>query len=335
MITEEYIKAYKNFFIEELGYIKDNFSEQEHNNYKYLYDEMFNHISSNPREYIIFKSSNVKHYEMEFSESVSYIRNKLKEHSRIHSIPLEVIWLPRVKINDTKWDQIININVANLIREIFDKEDHPDFNTYRLYQAVERKSDVVKWLKSKNAKNFLYEFQVSVGIKKEALIRKLLYLFDKDFVRSQKLWMSSKIWLHNEIIEAYGKWSVNNNLWGKIDYVKRQIFSKEILDESRPEIKFLRLLDSKGYKNRYIHDEQISWNLKFRPDFWFINESLIVEYDEYAHKFQIEEDRKREKIIKRYLPNISFIRIQQGNETKGLEDIADYLDSFDSKKNEA
>ena len=61
---------------------------------------------------------------------------------------------------------------------------------------------------------------------------------------------------------------------------------------------FLRMLENAGLKGLFIHDESISLQLKYRPDFWFINENLIVEYDETAHKLRTDEDVQREKIIK-------------------------------------
>jgi very-short-patch-repair endonuclease len=90
-------------------------------------------------------------------------------------------------------------------------------------------------------------------------------------------------------------------------------------------------LESNGYSKRFIHDENISWQVKYRPDFWFVKEGLIVEYDEKAHQFQIEEDRRREKIIQKYIPNINFIRVREGFEVEGLKEINEYLIRFESK----
>ena len=120
-------------------------------------------------------------------------------------------------------------------------------------------------------------------------------------------------------------------LWKSIDHLKRKIKTREIYDESRLEIKFLRLLESTGYSKRFIHDENISWQIKYRPDFWFLNENLIVEYDEKAHKFQVEDDIRREKIIRRYIPNVIFIRVKEGFEQDGLNEIKNYLTRFENK----
>ena len=81
-------------------------------------------------------------------------------------------------------------------------------------------------------------------------------------------------------------------------------------------------------KGRFIHDESISWQLKYRPDFWFINENLIVEYNETAHKLRTDEDVQREKIIKKHIPNVHFIRVQEGLEKDGLEEVLNFLKSF-------
>ena len=90
------------------------------------------------------------------------------------------------------------------------------------------------------------------------------------------------------------------------------------------------MLENAGLKGRFIHDEHISWQLKYRPDFWFVNESLIVEYDEVAHKFRVEADFQRERIIKKYLPNIHFIRVTEGAEESGLKEILNFLSKFSS-----
>jgi len=142
------------------------------------------------------------------------------------------------------------------------------------------------------------------------------------------MWMSEQIWIHNEVVKAFKKWELDNSLWRKIDHIKRKIELKEILDESRPEIKFLRILENADLKGRFLHDEHISWQLKYRPDFWFLNENLIVEYDEIAHKFQIEQDIQRENIIKKHLPNIYFIRVKEGFEEEGLSAILSFLEKF-------
>ncbi len=199
----------------------------------------------------------------------------------------------------------------------------------RLFNIEDRYSEIAKWVKSKNGKNFLFEFQIAEGIRPEALIKKRLYLFDRNFLYAQMLYMSEKIWVHTVVVNAFHAWSIDKKLWSNIDHLKRSLTTKEFLDESRKEIKFLRLLENNGLKGRFIHDEIISWQIKYRPDFWFIKEDLIVEYDEKAHLSQIEQDIRREKIIKKYLPNIKFIRILEGNENVGLEKIKRHLDEID------
>jgi len=331
VITKEYISAYGNFVKEELDLIKKHSTLDNYEKYKFLYSEMNHHISRNPEDFIKFSESSVKYYELEFTERVAFLRDKLAKLAIKESIPLEVVWIPQVKINEKLWDSIISIQVAKLIRQIFDKETHPDFETYRLYEPIDRTDDIFKWLRTKNGKNFLYEFQIAMGIKPEALIKKIFYLFDKDFVYVQKLCMSNKTWLHKEVIEAYKKWQSDNTLWKKIDHLKRKIAAREILDESRLEIKFRRLLESNGFADKFIHDMQVSWNVKYRPDFWFVKENLVVEYDERAHQTQQDQDKFREKIIRRYIPNITFIRVFEGKEEKGLAEIKAYMDKFNEK----
>ncbi len=328
MITEEYIKAYQDFAKIELELTSQYNGKEYAKRMAPYYNGMVDHISKNPKEYMIFKESGVPYYEMEFVEAVEPIRNELVKLANQNGIPSNILFIPRVKIKEGFWDSIININVIKIVRKLFDEATGTDFETLRQFKAFERYSPISKWIKSKNGKNFLYEFQVSDGIRSELLIKKRLYLFDKEFVRQQMMWMSEQIWIHHEVINAFEKWELDKSLWNRIDHIKRKIELKEILDESRPEIKFLRILENAGLKGRFIHDEHISWQLKYRPDFWFLNESLIVEYDEIAHKFQIEEDIQREKIIKKHLPNIHFIRVKEGFEQEGLSEILTYLENF-------
>ena len=144
VITKEYISAYDNFVKEELDLIKKHSTLDNYEKYKFLYCEMNHHISRNPEDFINFSESSVKYYELEFTERVTFFRNKLAELAIQESIPLEAVWIPRVKINDKLWDSIININVAKLVRQIFDEETHPDFETYRLYEPIDRTDDVFK-----------------------------------------------------------------------------------------------------------------------------------------------------------------------------------------------
>lgn len=328
MITEEYIKAYQDFAKIELELTSQYSGKEYAKRMTPYYNGMVDHISKNPDEYMIFKESGVPYYEMEFVEAVEPIRNELLKLANQNGIPSNILFIPRVKIKEGFWDSIININVIKIVRKLFDEATGTDFETLRQFKAFERYSSISKWIKSKNGRNFLFEFQVSEGIRSELLIKKRLYLFDKEFVRQQMMWMSEQIWIHIEVIKAFEKWELDKTLWNKIDHIKRKIELKEILDESRPEIKFLRILENAGLKGRFIHDEHVSWQLKYRPDFWFINENLIVEYDELAHKFRIEEDIRREKIIKKHLPNIHFIRVNEGFEQDGLSEILSFLDSF-------
>jgi len=329
MITEQYIKAYKDFVKVELSLTSQYNGQEYAKRIAPYYQSMYNHISQNPDDYIIFNHDcNVTYYEMEFVEAVEPIREKLFELAKQNEIPTEILFIPRVKIEEGFWGSIINSNVIKIVRQLFDEAPGEEFETLRLFRAFDRNSLIKKWVNSKNGKNFLFEFQVSQGIKSEFLIRKRLYLFDKEFVRQQMLRMSEKIWIHKEVITAFEKWGNDKTLWNKIDHIKRKIALKEILDESRQEIKFLRMLENAGLKGRFIHDENISWQLKYRPDYWFVNESLIVEYDEMAHKFRVEEDFQREKIIKKHLPNINFIRVTEGAENEGLKKILSFLAKF-------
>lgn len=328
MITEEYINSYRKFVEQEIQLTAQYNGNEYAKRIEPYYRKMYELISKDQSNYIIFKSSSVTYYEMEFAETVEPIREKILELAQKENIPIEILFIPRVKVNGNLWDQIIHKNVERIIRTTFDQTDEEDFKTLRLYEGLDRYHSIIKWSKSKNGKNFLYEFQVSQGIRSEFLIKKRLYLFNREFVRQQMMWMSEKIWVHQVVIEAFKKWEKDKSLWNKIDHVKRKLLTREIFDESRQEIKFLRLLESVSLKKRFIHDTEISWEIKYRPDFWFVQENLIVEYDEIAHKFQIDNDINREKIIRKYLPNVHFIRVSEGNEMEGLKEIQNYLKKF-------
>lgn len=326
MITEKYVNAYQHFLKEELS-LAQQYSGQEYaRRIAPYYQGMIAHITENYNDYILFNESNVTYYELEFVETVEPIRDKLFELAKANDLPYFLLFIPRIKIEDGYWDRVINLRTAKIIRQLFDEGTGEDFETLKKFKAYDRNSQINRWIKSKNGKNFLFEFQVSEGIRPELIVKRRLYLFDKEFVRQQMQWMSEKIWIHKEVVIAFEKWEKDKKLWSRIDHIKRKIALKEILDESRPEIKFLRMMENLGLKGRFIHDENISWQLKYRPDFWFINENLIVEFDEEAHKFRISEDIKREKIIKKHIPKIHFIRVREGFESDGLTEILKFLE---------
>lgn len=198
-ITEQYIKAYREFVNVELSLTAKYNGEEYAKRMTPYYEGMYKHISQNPSEYIVFNDdSDVTYYEMEFVEAVEPIRERLLELAKQNNIPTEILFIPRVKIEEGFWDSIINRNVIKIVRQLFDEEQGEEYATLRQFKAFDRKSPINKWTTSKNGKNYLYEFQVSQGIRAETLIRKRLYLFDKEFVRQQMMWMSEMIWLHND-----------------------------------------------------------------------------------------------------------------------------------------
>ena len=331
MIPDNYIQALKNFVIEEIKMVKTSPEIEKFKKPDGYYESMLRYVSLNPQKFILFKQSDINFIEVEFAESVKKIKDKLFFLANQNNIPHEVLFIPRIKITHGHWESIIHIKVAEFLRNIFDNEADEEFQTLRLYKIIERNSTLVKWTKTQNGKNFLFEFKVSEGIRSESLIKRRLYLFDRNFVYAQMQYASNKIWIHKVVIEAFQNWEKDNTLWKNIDHLKRKIQTREIYDESRFEIKFLRLLQNNGYSKRFIHDENISWQIKYRPDFWFINENLIVEYDEQAHNFQLDDDRRREKIIRKYIPNVNFIRVKEGFEEDGLNAINNYLLRFENK----
>lgn len=329
MIPQAYITALEEFVAVEVNLTLRHSGEEHGAKAREYYTAMYDYVSANPDKFILFQDSGVSFLESEFIERVRPIKEKLTVLTDRHHIPGCAIFIPSLKINNTYKHRIIQIQVAEFIRQIFDKEPDEQFSTLRQFRPVDRKGPLFKWLKSKNGKNFLFEYQVSEGLRKEVLLRKRLQLFDSDFTWVQMMYMSQKEWAHEVVVEAFGKWERNHKLWSNIDHLKRQLHVREIYDESRLEINFMRLLEENGYTGRFIHDESISWQLKFRPDFWFVKEGLIVEYDEKAHNWSEQDDIKREKIIKRHVPNVHFIRVKEGLEVEGLQAIKAYLARFD------
>jgi len=203
MISEQYIGAYSKFVTQELELIS------LHNGVEYAkriapyYHQMYAHIANNPHEYIIFTESSVTHFEMEIAESVEPIRNVLLPLAELNRVPSEVLFIPRVKISEGLWDSIINIHVTKLIRQLFDETSGEDFETLRLYKPFDRNGKIHRWTESTSGIYFLREYQKQTGIQSKSLIKKLLYLFDNEFVRQQKMWMSEKIWIHKDVILAY------------------------------------------------------------------------------------------------------------------------------------
>lgn len=331
MIDKEYVDSFQKFVNIEIELISIHSTKEILEIFKPYYLEMNTLISKSPNDFeILNQQSTVSYFELEFIEAVDKIKEILLKKADERNIPRELLFIPRIQIRENFWDQFVYIKTANLVREIFDTEKGYDFETLKKFKHFDRHSPIVSWIKSKNGLNFLFELQIIEGIKAESLVRKILYLFDNEFVRQQKLRMSTKIWIHNVIIEAYQKWNLDKSLWTEINQLKRKIKKGEQKDESRLEIKFLRKLENAGLKGKFIHDESISWQIKYRPDFWFIQDDLIVEYDEKAHERNIESDLNREKIIKKYLPRIKFIRVFEGFEEKGLKEILTFL-SYEPK----
>ena len=334
MITPEYIAAFELFVTEESRLVTQQRGEESGNRVRQYFTDMYNYLKDQSGEFVDLGSSGVTLLESEFAERSQQIREKLFTLTDESAIPRHGIFIPSIKLDGNFKNHIIHRRVATLVRQLYDFNSDDHFSTLRQFKPVDRVGDICKWLNTKNGKNFLYEYQVSEGLRKEVLIRKRLQLFDKGFAWTQMAYMSQMIWIHQVIWDAYEKWKLNNSLWSNIDHLRRQLRAKEVHDESRLEINFMRLLEENGYKGRFIHDESVSWQLKFRPDFWFVKEGLIVEYDERAHNSTKEDDAKREKIIKRHVPNVHFIRIKEGFEPEGLRDIKEYLDKFEKLMNQ-
>lgn len=206
MIPEEYIRAYENFVSQELELIALHNGSEYAKRISPYYEKMYLNIANSPSDYMLFDDSPVEYFEMEFAESVEPIRNVLMSLAELNNVPSEILFIPRVKIAEGTWDSIINIHVTQLIRQLFDETSGDDFETLRLYKAFDRNGKVHRWTESTKGVAFLREYQKQNGIQSKTLIKKLLYLFDDEFVRQQKLWMSKKIWIHNDVIRAFEQW---------------------------------------------------------------------------------------------------------------------------------
>jgi hypothetical protein len=207
MISEEYVRAYENFVTQELELIAQHNGSEYAKRITPYYNKMYSNIANSPTNYMLFDESPVEYFEMEFAESVEPIRNVLMSLAEINNVPSEILFIPRVKLADGVWDSIINIQVVRLIRQLFDETVGEDFETLRLYKAFDRNGKIHRWTESTNGYSFFREYQKQTGIQSKTLVKKLLYLFDDEFVRQQKMWMSKKIWIHNDVIHAFEQWS--------------------------------------------------------------------------------------------------------------------------------
>ena len=121
---------------------------------------MYRHISNNYKDYIPFNDScGVTYYEMEFVESVEPIRDRLLVLAKKNEIPTEILFIPRVKIEEGFWDSIINISVFKNCTTTFDEEEGDDYATLRQFKAFDRKSSINKWNTSKMVKIFYLSFK--------------------------------------------------------------------------------------------------------------------------------------------------------------------------------
>jgi len=203
MISEEYIRAYESFVSQELELIALHNGSEYAKRISPYYNRMYQNIANSPSDYVLFDESPVEYFEMEFAESVEPIRNVLMSLAEINKVPSEILFIPRVKIAEGFWDSIINIHVIKLIRQLFDETSGEDFETLRSYKAFDRNGKIHRWTDSTKGISFLHECQKQRGIQSKTLVKKLLYLFDDEFVRQQKMWMSKKIWIHNDVIRAF------------------------------------------------------------------------------------------------------------------------------------
>jgi hypothetical protein len=145
MITEQYINAYGDFVKAELSLTSQYNGEEYAKRIAPYYQGMYNSISQNPNDYIPFNADcNVTYYEMEFVEAVEPIRERLLELAKQNGIPTEILFIPRVKIEQGFWASVINLNVIKIVRQLFDETSGEEFETLRLFKAFGRSSKCVE-----------------------------------------------------------------------------------------------------------------------------------------------------------------------------------------------
>ena len=154
MIPLDFIEALKFFVTEEVRLIKKHNGQEKGENADIYFNKMYQYVSAHPEEFVQFDDSGVSFLENEFAERVKAIRQKIVHFSSHNNIPAEVLFIPRLKINKRFRNSFIHVKIAEYIRHLFDHENDENFNTLRVFMPISRKSEVNKWLKSKNGKNF-------------------------------------------------------------------------------------------------------------------------------------------------------------------------------------
>jgi hypothetical protein len=203
MIPEKYVTAYKNFVEEEISLNAKYNGEVYAAKLAPYYQKMIAHIEANVEEYVIFDKSSVKFWELEFAEYVVPIREKLLKLAVDQHIPMQTLFIPRVKIEGDKWDRVIFKGVVKLVRQVYDESDEDDFSILRRYLPTSRSSKLYFWTENIAGKKAIAAISNQTGLKSKELVVKQLKLFNNDFVKQQMQWMSREIWIHKELSAAY------------------------------------------------------------------------------------------------------------------------------------
>ena len=203
MISKEYIIAYKNFVILELELLAQYVGSEYSNRMANYYNAMYKYISAHQDEFMLFDKSAVKFYELEFAEAVEPIRNKLIALAQQKQIQMEILFLPRVKLPNGKWDRIISTKVVSLVRDLYDKDPSLEFETMRQYQSYPRVHKLVYWTVIEGGKKAIKELSAEKNLPSKNLVVKQLKLFDNEFVIQQKQWFSREIWVHRDLVNRY------------------------------------------------------------------------------------------------------------------------------------
>jgi very-short-patch-repair endonuclease len=116
-------------------------------------------------------------------------------------------------------------------------------------------------------------------------------------------------WIHPEIVPELTRW----------------LEKKPLLKFTRKEEAFYQQLQEfiLGLNlNVIIETQYLVYNYKI--DFYLLEYNLAVEYDEHYHNSQADRDQIRQSEIEAKL-NCTFLRIEEGQEIKGLGQLASLL----------
>lgn len=203
MVDKKYVNAYRDFVRMELELASVYSGKEYARRMTPFYERMLDHIEKNFQDYVVFDDSKVSWFEREVAEEVDPIRELVLSNAAKQGFPVEAIFIPRVKLEEKKWDRIVHVRVAEMIRSVYDEAPGADFEMLRNYRSFHNRTPIVKWIWSVEGMDVVTQIQRKNRCKIKFLIRNVLNLFDNEFVRQQLLWLSQETWIHHSVISAY------------------------------------------------------------------------------------------------------------------------------------